>query len=102
MDREKVIREFEHLLNTAKGNYQDFVDLTVDGGEEILALLKEQEAEKSKISNAYLELVGKASKQPEIVRCKDCKKRYKKSCGYYYADGRIMCDDWFCADGVRS
>ena len=42
-DREKVIKEFEHLLNAAKGNYQDFVDLTVDGGEEILALLKEQE-----------------------------------------------------------
>lgn len=40
---EKVIKEFEHLLNAAKGNYQDFVDLTVDGGEEILALLKEQE-----------------------------------------------------------
>lgn len=50
-DREKVIREFEHLLNAAKGNYQDFVDLTVDGGEEILALMKEQEA---------------------VVRCKDC------------------------------
>jgi len=43
-DREKVIKEFEHLLNAAKGNYQDFVDLTVDGGEEILTLLKEQAA----------------------------------------------------------
>jgi hypothetical protein len=43
-DREKVIEEFEHLLNAAKGNYQDFVDLTVDGGEEVLALLKKQEA----------------------------------------------------------
>ncbi len=43
MDREKVIKEFEHLLNAARGNYFDFVDLTVDGGEEILALLKEQE-----------------------------------------------------------
>ena len=42
VDREKVIKEFEHLLNAAKGNYQDFVDLTVDIGEEILALLKEQ------------------------------------------------------------
>ena len=44
MDRENVIKEFEHLLNAAKGNYMDFVDLTVDEGEEILALLKEQEA----------------------------------------------------------
>ena len=43
-DVEKVIKEFEHLLNAARGNYQDFVDLTVDGGDEILALLKDQEA----------------------------------------------------------
>ena len=42
-DREKTIKEFEHLLNAAKSNYQDFVDLTVDAGDEILALLKEQE-----------------------------------------------------------
>ena len=43
-DREKVIKEFEHMLNEAKGDYQDFVDLTVDFGEEILSLLKEKEA----------------------------------------------------------
>lgn len=43
-DKKKVVKEFEHLLNAANGNYQDFVDLTVDVGEEILALLKEQEA----------------------------------------------------------
>lgn len=44
IDRGNVIKGFEHLLNAAKGNYQDFVDLTVDFGEEIAALLKEQEA----------------------------------------------------------
>lgn len=44
LDREKVIKVFNHLLNAAKGNYQDFVDLPVDMGEDILALLKEQEA----------------------------------------------------------
>lgn len=44
IEREKVVKEFEHLLNAAKGDYQDFVDLTVDFGEEIDALLKEQEA----------------------------------------------------------
>ena len=42
-DREKAIKHFEHLLNAAKGNYQDFVDLTVDAGEDILAILKEQQ-----------------------------------------------------------
>lgn len=45
IDRNKLINWFEHLLNAAKGNYQDFVDLTVDGGDDILALLKEQETE---------------------------------------------------------
>lgn len=54
MDREKLIKHFEHLLNAAKGNYQDFVDLTVDAGEEILAMLKEQEAVKPK----YKERMG--------------------------------------------
>ena len=37
--------------------------------------------------------------QEEVVRCKDCKHRYKRSCGYFYANGQIMRDDWFCADG---
>jgi len=43
MDREKVIKEFEHILNEARGDYLDFADITVDFGDEILALLKEQE-----------------------------------------------------------
>lgn len=52
-DREKVIKHFEHLLNAAKGNYQDFVDLTVDAGEEILELLKEQEEIKEQFIEAF-------------------------------------------------
>ena len=56
MDREKVIKEFEHLLNAAKGNYQDFVDLTVDGGEEILALLKEQKETINDLTNTIRQL----------------------------------------------
>ena len=97
-DREKVISEFEDLVKSfSKRDETYYKGLFVS----VLAMLKEQEAEISKISNAYLDLVGKASKQPQIVRCKDCKKRYKRSCGYFYADGQIMCDDWFCADGER-
>ena len=54
IDRDKVIKEFEHLLNAANGNYQDFVDLTVDVGKEILAMLKEQEAKPVIVTtNAY-------------------------------------------------
>ena len=94
IDKEKVIKEFEHLLNAAKGNYQDFVDLTVDLGEDILVLLKEQEVK-------------------PIIHCKDCK--YGSYTGTEY-----LCDknsghenrfgedqyykewhngNWFCADG---
>lgn len=53
-DKEKVIKHFEHLLNAAKGNYQEFVDLTVDAGEEILVMLKEHDAVKPK----YKERMG--------------------------------------------
>ena len=49
-------------------------------------LLKEQEEEISKISKVYLELVGKASKQPEIVRCKDCKYYHKPEYGFTIGD----------------
>lgn len=47
-DREKVIKEFEHILNEARGDYLDFADITVDFGDEILAMLKEQEEQKQK------------------------------------------------------
>ena len=57
-DREKVIKAFEHLLNAAKGNYQDFVDLTVDGGEDVLALLKEQEEDLQAKSEAVSSLIA--------------------------------------------
>ena len=75
-DREKVIKEFEHLLNAAKGNYQDFVDLTVDGGDDILALLKEQEPVR----------VGKKIKAGDVVldfyECGYCKNAIRKPWRY--------------------
>lgn len=63
-DRERVIKHFEHLLNAAKDNYQDFVDLTVDAGEEILALLKGQE------TKLICNLLGG---QPYEVYCRECR-----------------------------
>ena len=39
--------------------------------------------------------------RPQIVRCKDCKKRESWECWQYFF-GRIKIpDDWFCADGVK-
>lgn len=79
-----------------------------------ISLLKEQEAEISRVSNEYLVLVGKVSKQPQIVRCEDCKHRpTKDSVGLLdFPDNDCPCqnpddswyswypsDNWFCADG---
>ena len=113
MDREKVIKHFEHLLNAAKGNYQDFVDLTVDVGEEILDILKEQEDLGKELENA-IELIHKKNarieklnteldEQPQIVRCKDCKYSLSNSrfCAYPHKKNNIQPCDWFCADGVK-
>jgi len=68
-----------------------------------LALLKEQEAEISKISKAYLDLVGKASRQPQIIRCKDCKfyPDGEGSTGWLPCRNIITPPGWYCADGVR-
>lgn len=44
MDREKVISTFEKIISVCKEDGCDFVDLTFEDAEQILALLKEQEA----------------------------------------------------------
>ena len=114
MDREKVIKGLERckLYNkvncdkcpydyNGRGNGKS--ECTAELATDVLALLKEQEAEISRVSNEYLALVGKASKKPEIVRCKDCKH------GRLYEQDLVDCElqelakeaDWFCADGER-
>lgn len=44
-DYEQLIADFEHEVNKAHGEGWDFVDLSIEEGKEILALLKEQESE---------------------------------------------------------
>ena len=44
MDSEKVISIFEKIINVCKEDGCDFVDLSFEDAEQILALLKEQEA----------------------------------------------------------
>ena len=50
-------------------------------------------------------LAMEALKQPDIVRCKDCKNKEKDgiSEGFHYCNinGLQVTDDWFCADGER-
>ena len=47
MDREKVISTFEKIISVCKEDGCDFVDLTFEDAEQILALLKEREEELS-------------------------------------------------------
>ena len=118
-DREKVIKGLE-CCKRKDGNeckvcpYTESECCVEDMVTDALTLLKEQEEEISRISNKYLDIVKVASKQPQIVRCKDCK---HGGCRTTYTDGRIakvvcklhgtkknevwMNADWFCADGER-
>lgn len=120
-DIEKVINGLERCekKDCVLCPYKDEKDETYSGfceqvlKQDALDLLKEQEAEISKISNAYLDLVGKASKQPVVVRCKYCK--WGEPTKNAYGEDRIICGnddtyidryitvpaDWFCADGER-
>ena len=92
-DREKVINEFEHLLNAAKGNYLQIVDVTDHAGEEILALLKEPQAEIEQLRN-----------DAKARRCIVCRYAY----GTITDVARCMKNknrlneyhplNWFCAD----
>jgi len=70
----------------------------------ILLLLKEQEKENSRIVNEYLNLVKVASKQPKIVRCKNCINNGTTKCPCHHSGDPYIDwepdDDWFCADGV--
>ena len=45
MDREHVVSTFEKIISVCKEDGCDFVDLTFEDAEQILAMLKEQEAE---------------------------------------------------------
>jgi len=48
MDRENTISTFEKIINVCKEDGCDFVDLSFENAEQILALLKEREAVKPK------------------------------------------------------
>lgn len=56
--------------------------------------------EYASIVNLAVEIL---KEQPQIVRCKDCKRRGSYQCPVYVG-GDGMCsepDDWFCADGEQ-
>ena len=72
---DKVIEGLEHCMSaytTCTGCPYEGTTCTTTLSADVLALLKEQ---------------------PNVVRCKDCKRRLE--CDYWIENG----DDWFCADG---
>ena len=101
-DREKVINQLDVDIQRAERTGEMLVYVGRKTAQEALALLKEQEKENSRINNSYLDLVKVASKQPKIVRCKDCK-HYdgdeNSRLGTCLENGVCSTPDWFCADG---
>jgi len=88
-DREKIIKHFEHLLNAAKGNYQDFVDLTVDVGEDILDLLKDQKAE---LSYRKAKSITHTATKLDDVTCPSCGNVVRMRYDYCHYCGQKL--DW--------
>lgn len=68
-DREKVISKFEKIISVCKEDGCDFIDLTFEDAEQILALLKEQEAVEPK----QVYLYGKDDWYGLVCVCPDCK-----------------------------
>ena len=118
MDK-KVISKFEKIISICKEDGCDFVDLTFETAEQILALLKEQEADIKNLNGTITNLLPKITEMKmiygdceyvgELVRCKDCK--HWVGGGIDDKDNfipprcnnlnRIALHDWFCADGER-
>lgn len=57
IDREKVISTFEKIISVCKEDGCDFVDLTFEDAEQILALLKEQEAAINNLNETVKNLI---------------------------------------------
>lgn len=113
-DREKVIERLTGLKELLKFQkdilgYGSFIEDIND----VLALLKEQEAEIDEISDEYIDLGKEIAKLPKIVRCKDCK--WGEWLRNMRGDGRYRCKndntgiecgctkepDFFCAYGEK-
>lgn len=107
MDTDKVISGLEALYDSMHKNQcyacsYEFIEAAKTFGTEILADAMELlESNKTLIetqARIINDLGFRLKEQPQIVRCKDCKKRLKANCWVYFC-GRRTEDNWFCADG---
>lgn len=99
MGREKVIKQIEKcIIDTSCIGcpYEKSLVCRHYMLADALAILKEQEAEIRQLKLAI--------RQPEIVKCKDC--RHFEPDGIYTMcyrhNGLSQNEDWFCADGERA
>lgn len=104
-DRTKVIQAMENCPDCSKcytGGPGFGIACRDQLRRDVLALLKEQGIENSRIANEYQNLKKVASKQRKIVRCNDCKYWDSEEHICNIKVGRFACGaDWFCADGKR-
>lgn len=77
-DREKAIVDFETIINICKEDGCDFVDLSYEAAEYILATLKEQDA--------------------KPLRCKECS--YHRNDGWCNEHGREVKESDYCSFGA--
>ena len=77
-DREQIIEDFEHAVNKARGDYYDYVDLTVEDADKILELLKYQEAEQP--------IVHENSYGWKFYYCPKCKQEFYQNRKQAYCD----------------
>ena len=93
-DREKVISTFEKIISVCKEDGCDFVDLTFEDAEQILALLKEQEDMGKELTDA-MELIHKKNERIEkLLQEQEAEWiEYPKCLAYdgAYSDSHIVC-----------
>lgn len=94
-DREQIIRDFEHAVNKARGDYYDYVDLTVEDADKILKLLKEQE-QTIKSATWICHMYTPGSKRFECNRCRGAEWKpsdYCPDCGSRMDETVVNMDD---------
>ena len=92
-DREQIIKDFEHAVNKARGEYYDYVDLTVEDADEILKLLKEQEAQVMTLEEVKAFDWEYCYLEEERLPGKE----YRMVCGDY----ALTCITWPCVASMR-
>lgn len=77
-NQEQIIKDFEHAVNKARGDYYGYVDLTVEDADKILELLEEQKAEQP--------IVHENSYGWKFYYCPKCKQEFYQNRKQAYCD----------------